>query len=202
MASFVNPWSFAVVLIVVIAMIIFRKPITEKILQVKKASKGGVDFDTEQSKGKVPPSLAKTADDLIRDYDGPMVREIENDFKTRLEGMPDSEKIKALSRLFAAGVWSYLAINTYRLIFGSQISALDFLNTQDKIPRESLRPFYAAAAAQHPDFYQNYSYDQWIGFLESHVLVRHEADLIYITVRGRDFLQFLVKDNLSRVKPG
>jgi hypothetical protein len=132
--------------------------------RIKKIGKGGFELDSEQSKGEIPQSPIRTADDLIKGIDSQLVREIENEFKQRLDGMPDSEKIKALSRLFAASLWGYMAMHTYRLIFGSQIAGLEFLNSQGQIPRDSLRPFYAAATIQYSDFYQNYSYDQWVGF--------------------------------------
>lgn len=52
------------------------------------------------------------------------------------------------------------------------------------------------------DFYQSYSYDQWLGFLEAQFLVRNDAGLIGITVRGQEFLNHLIKDNLPKVKAG
>ena len=164
--------------------------------------KGGVELDTEQSKREIQQSPIKTADDLIKGIDGQLIRELENEFKQRLEGMPDSEKIKALSRLFAASLWSYMAMDTYRLIFGSQIAALEFLNSQDRVPREALRPFYSAAVIQYADFYQDYSYDHWFGFLLSQSLVKNDGGLIGITVRGREFLHHLVRDGLPKVKAG
>ena len=191
-----------IVVIVTIFIVIFRTPIIRMIGRIKKLGKGGFELDTEQSKNEIQQSPTKTADDLIKGIDNQLIREIENEFKQHLDGMPDSEKIKALSRLFAASLWGYMATNTYRLIFGSQIAALEFLNSHHKVPRDSLRPFYAAAANRHPDFYQNYSYDQWLGFLESQVLILYDADLIGVTVRGQEFLQHLVRDKLSKVKAG
>lgn len=191
-----------IVVIALIFMLVFRKPIARMIGRVKKIGKGGFELDAEQAKNETPQSPAKTADDLIRGIDSQLVREIEDAVKPQLDGMSDPEKIKALSRLFAASLWGYMATNTYRLIFGSQISAIEFLNANQAIPRDSLRTFYAAAVTQYPDFYQSYSYDQWLGFLESQMLIRHDVGLIGITVRGQEFLHHLVRDNLSKVKAG
>ncbi len=191
-----------IVVIAIIFMIFFRTPITQMIGRIRKMGKGGVELDTEQSMTEIKQSPTKTADDLIKGIDSKLVRELENEFKQQLDGMSDSEKIKALSRLFAASLWGYMAMHTYRLIFGSQIAALEFLNAQNRIPRDALRPFYSAAVIQYPDFYQNYSYDQWLGFLKSQVLVGNEAGLIGITIRGQEFLQHLVRDKLPKIKAG
>ena len=81
-------------------------------------SAGPLTFGPTQSRGETK-APTKTADDLIRGIDSGLIREIEDQFKQNLEGMSDSEKIKALSRLFAASLWGYMAMNTYCQIFGS-----------------------------------------------------------------------------------
>ena len=193
-------WPIVVIVISITFMHIFRVSITQAFGRIKKLSKGGIELE-RAGQGALKTST-KTAEELIQGIDGQLIREIENDFRQHLEGISDSEKLKVLSRFAAAGIWGYLAINSYRLIFGSQIAALEFLNSQQHVPRESLRPFYAAAVNQYPDDYQTYSYDQWLGFLESQVLIRNDAGLIGITVRGQELLQFIVKERLSKIKAG
>ena len=197
-----NLLATCIVVVVIAFLFIFRTPIGSAIGRATRIGISRFGVDLGQASAETPLSSTRTADELIQGIDSRLIREIENDFRQRLEGMPDSEKIKALSRLFAASLWGCMAMNTYQLIFGGQIASLEFLNSNGQSPRESLRPFYNAAASQHPNFYQTYSYDQWIGFLESQVLIRNDAGLISITVRGQEFLQHLVRDNLPKVKPG
>jgi hypothetical protein len=74
-------------------------------------------------------------------------------------------------------------------IFASQIKALQHLNN-GQLKRETIFPYYAEAAAANPSFYAEYSFDKWLGFMRSHVVIREDGDLIGITVKGKDFLKF------------
>jgi len=46
--------------------------------------------------------------------------------------------------------------------------------------------------------YEDYSFDQWLGFLESSLLLGREAERVRITEVGREFLKYL----LDMRKPG
>jgi hypothetical protein len=78
-------------------------------------------------------------------------------------------------------------------IFASQIKALQHLNNE-QLKREGIFPFYSEAANANAATYATYSFDQWLGFLRSNTLIREDGDLIGITVKGRDFLKFLIDE--------
>jgi hypothetical protein len=52
--------------------------------------------------------------------------------------------------------------------------------------------FYDQVAQRFPERYANYSFESWVDFLKSNILiVVHPSQMIDITVRGRDFLKYL-----------
>ena len=127
--------------------------------------------------------------------------EFENDIQKGLTPLADKEQIKVLLRHYAATRIAYYFQGVYGLIWGSQLNALEFLNS-NPAPRESLRALYVAGASQYPTVYTNDSFDRWLGFLESQLLVRNDGGQMGITIRGREFLTYLTKAGLSKIKAG
>ena len=77
--------------------------------------------------------------------------------------------------------------STWYGIFGSQILALEHLNkTMSKM--EDLYPYYQEQLDKRPQ----YSFESWFGFMKSNLLLRQEGYNIGITVRGKEFLKYLV----------
>jgi hypothetical protein len=86
-------------------------------------------------------------------------------------------------------------------IFGSQIRALERLNSQP-LTRQDLFPLYTAAAMENPHLYSDYSFEQWLGFLRSMTALQEDGDLIRITVKGREFLRFMLDHGRSAERKG
>lgn len=55
-----------------------------------------------------------------------------------------------------------------------------------------MRAFYDAAVEANPHGYANYPFSHWLSFLKSWTLVREDGTALSITVRGREFLKYLV----------
>ncbi len=51
--------------------------------------------------------------------------------------------------------------------------------------------FYDHAKYQYPEFYKDYDFDRWLGFLREFNLVGQENSKIFITIAGREFLKYL-----------
>ena len=98
----------------------------------------------------------------------------------------------------------YLILNFeryYNSIYGSQLYILERANTHSET-KESLKRFYDAAVKIHPEFYSNYSYDQYLDFLIiRELIIFDEQENCSITWLGRDFLKFLVETGRSLNKP-
>jgi hypothetical protein len=81
-------------------------------------------------------------------------------------------------------------------IFASQIDALQELNG-GPLKREDLFKHYIRAATSFAAFYSDYSFEQWIGYMRTQVLLREDGDQINITVKGRSFLKHLIDHGRS-----
>jgi hypothetical protein len=93
---------------------------------------------------------------------------------------------------------------TYRLIFGSQIAALEFLNVKGNQDTANLRPFYDSGTAAQPAFYATYPFEKWTEFLSRQKLIARLDDpqRVGITALGKDFLVWIVNSRLSRERKG
>lgn len=65
---------------------------------------------------------------------------------------------------------------------------------------EDARAQYDTAEILYPEAYADYSFEDYIAFLESVVLISKSDDSIYITTRGREFLTYLVREGRSLLK--
>ncbi len=57
---------------------------------------------------------------------------------------------------------------------------------------DGLRRFYNAAAAENPDVYQAYPFESWLGYMTGWAIIRQDGNVVQLTVRGKDFLKYLV----------
>src|ERR1700693_1913132 len=70
---------------------------------------------------------------------------------------------------------------------------LELNRKQGLLPLAEVKTYYAKAALEYPPSYGNYSFDEWMAFMKSNGLVlRHPSDMVEITLRGKDFLRYLV----------
>lgn len=150
-------------------------------------------LETVAPPGGIEEAIRGVAD-FYRTGAGPFLDEIEAHFQRLAAHHRDNaERERFLIRGLAAGTVSYLHDMSWASIFKSQLEALNELNVRGATTAETLRPFYNRAAAANPDVYKNYAFDSWLDFLMSHTLVRKDGNVIQITVRGKDFLKYLVQ---------
>lgn len=186
----------------IIFIAVFRRKIGELLDRTEGLGfwKLKMNFNPKQPRS-TDDDRARIVDELTRGLDNDLVREFENDIQKGLTSLSDRDQIKVLRLHYAATRIAYYFQEVYSIIWGSQLSALEFLNST-AAPRESLRAFYVAGASQYPSIYTNDSFDRWLGFLESQLLIRSDGGRMGITVRGREFLSYLTKTGLSKIKAG
>jgi hypothetical protein len=113
----------------------------------------------------------------------------------------EAETTDLLIRNLAASISTTYFERAYRWIFGSQISALDFLNTNGPTLATIVEViFFDSAKTEEPEFYGETTFEQWLSFLLRQGLVAQENDTIGISVQGRDFLVWMVTAGLSHSK--
>ena len=196
MSSFA--WPLTVVVVGVVFMLVFRRPISRFIDRARRVGKDGVHaYEGPQPSAKKPDALAK----FLETYQSPLLLEAEEALEGEINnlGLTDPADIrKALSKALAANhiVRWFEAAQCH--IFASQVAALTYLNAQPgQIPRDGLQGFYDKAAADFPNLYVERTFDQWFAFLTTQRLVAEGDAGVGISVAGREFLQWRVNQGHS-----
>jgi hypothetical protein len=120
--------------------------------------------------------------------------EVEASVRQTASQVPTADKDTYYARaLTVASIYFQFEI-LWSSIYASQIKALQALNNR-QLKRENLSHFYEEVAKASPSSYANYSFDEWLGFMQTQTLIRYDGDLIGITIKGKDFLRFLIDDS-------
>jgi len=106
--------------------------------------------------------------------------------------------IRQLAALQCVGFFERI----YRIIYGSQLGAIDFLNTTAPVNASFVEVcFFDTAKSSESEFYSNFSFEQWLQFLEDSLLISNNEGNLAITQSGRDFLVWTVSAGLTHTKP-
>jgi hypothetical protein len=126
-------------------------------------------------------------------YDNALLAESERLIRAQSDRFkPGDDREKVLVRFCATTLVLSLFEQTWINIFRSQLKALERLNI-GSLKIEDLRPFYEEAATKYPDAYKNGSFELWLLFLRSWTLILEQGETVHITVRGKEFLKWLVQ---------
>ena len=197
----------AIVVCFIFFCIFFQRNIRAFIDRSKSFQGRGFKVDAN---GK-PQNPAKTkdnsVDELMKAFDNPILKEreqlIEADLKNR--GVhSDTDKIQILTRHLAATQINIVFVAIDAQIYGSQVALLQFLNTQNDLPKEGLKAFYDIAASKNPAFFQRYPYEQYLAFLINWALIIEKDKNLSITLFGVEFLSYLtrIKRNDAGIRYG
>ncbi len=188
-------WPLVTLVLGIVFIFVFRGPLSGLIARVRRVGKDGVE-----AYEPLPPPPAeekkKAVEEFFKAFDNPLLLEaeqrIERDLRERNIVAP-ADRERALTRTLAAANILHHFEYVYGVIWHSQLACLRFLNPRGAgAPEQELRAFYDAAVQAFPNFYTNYRFENWLGFLGHMNLVRGEAGNIHITVMGREFLKYLV----------
>ena len=112
-----------------------------------------------------------------------------------------TQKEKFLLRIIAAQAIVQQFESTYRAIWGSQLNALEITNaTPGGVQLGVFETLYNQAAARDKAQYANYSFKQWLAYMESQLLVIRKDDKIYINLDGREFLKYIIHQGYTMYK--
>lgn len=189
-------FACAVVILGIAFFFIFRQSIAALIGRIRSITKSGISTDPSQKAGTSERDPRAEAETLMRALDSALIREVEEGIKSDLgqRNLLGAEAVPVLVRYLAGMQIAMGFEESYRLIWGSQLNLLTYLNTQsDGQPTEATRLFYTLASSQYPEAYDGYSFEAWLGFLRDHLLLREDGGRLRITVRGREFLAYLTR---------
>jgi hypothetical protein len=97
-------------------------------------------------------------------------------------------------KMIAVGGIAYGYDTIWWTIYKSQLLALSDLNKNNGVlPIAKIKSYYDHAALEFPTQYSDYSFDQWLSYMQVNLLViRHPSEMVEMTVRGKDFLKYLL----------
>ena len=199
-------WPGVVLLFGVFVILIFRKPLTRFLDRAQRIGREGIQAAPPDQENLTAGKLSPT-DEALKIFDNALLLLKENSIRqelTELKIGDPAERERFLIRTVAAVAIAIDFDRAYAWIWGSQIAALQALNTvgANGFAVELLRPWYEQAKAQEPARYQGYSFEQWLGFLGGQSLVKVAGTSVSISLEGREFLQYLIRQGYTLYKPG
>ena len=97
------------------------------------------------------------------------------------------------AKLISIGLIAYKHDITWAYIWKSQLLMLaEMVKQNGYLSLLAARKFYDQATKDYPANYANYSFEQWLGFVEAQgFFLRRPSDILEVTLACRDFLAYL-----------
>lgn len=188
-------WPFAVVALGAILIFVTRKPLRVLIPRVKRAGRKGLEFEPREQSVEAPTGI-EAAQKLMHSWDNQLLVEQEAVVRAFFEqsGITDfDEREKLLIRITAAATIQTMMEQIYNEILGSQINALRTANQHVAgAARAALEPHLTAAKTTWGDAMSDFTFEAWVSYLQGRLLVVEDDGQWKVTVRGREFLKYLV----------
>lgn len=159
------------------------------------------DYYADKKKGSQSKEIDENQVQELLDVinDTPLINEQVDAIKADLtkRGLTfDSSTDEILIKHLAA---TQIALNfetTYNLIFGSQLTLLKELNAikPQGLSKQEVELYISRVFKQFPNSYNDWDFDKYLSFLYSSFLIlKTDAETIHITVRGVEFLSWIVR---------
>jgi hypothetical protein len=199
-------WPGVALVLGLVAIFTFRKSLERLIDRTQKVGRAGIEAGQAiQQAGEQKP--VSTADELLKDFDNALLVKREAEIRTMLDGakLPSGgDRERVLIRYLAGASLTMTFETVYARIWGSQISALQFLNEAgaNGVDSDLLKPWFEQAAAREPQAYAGDTLERWLGFLESFSLIAKSGSVVVITLEGREFLKYVIHQGYTLYKRG
>ncbi len=180
-----------------------KEPIGKFFGRATRLSKDGIEVSPQSQETRAAVTSSST-EALEKVFDNALLIKQETAVRTELEKhnvSPGADRERILTRYYASVSLALAFERIYAGIWGSQVSVLQFLNPSPAgLNVEQLRPWYKQAATQNPAAYENYTFDQWLGFLLHYSLITHDNQRVTITLEGKEFLKYLIDQGKTAYK--
>jgi len=187
-------------------IVIFKQPLSELIRRTTKIGKDGLSAGSapDAQREKFDPEAVQQLLDAIGN--SIVIADIEGRVRTELKenGLSaEGDTIKVLIRHLAGTKLLLSFEQIHNLIFGSQIFLLKKLN---EVAGQGRLLSFVCSHIDHvktlyPDAFGEWSYDQYLEFMFSRLLIVRDGDLIHITNLGVEYLTWLARNGRSEDKP-
>jgi hypothetical protein len=149
------------------------------------------------------PTATRNVEDFLRTFDNALISEAERLIRQDSDHYPQGEaRDRYLIRSLAATYIIGLFETTYANIYGSQLKALDDLNVR-AMTVEQLRPYYDRGLPSLPENIRaQSSFERWLAYMREMVLIAQQGDNVTITLRGGEFLRYILARRYTRERAG
>ena len=131
-------------------------------------------------------------------YYSPVTAEIEKNIKIIAQQNSPSDKEAFYARFIGVGAVAYQHDVTWLTVYGSQMAAMAEMNSRGLIPVADVKKHYDKVAADHPNYYARYSFEQWMDYMQSRMLIaRYPSGMVELSFNGKDFLRYLAHTGMS-----
>jgi len=188
-------WPAVVLVLGIIAIFLFRKPIAGLIGRIRSAGK----WFTADAPPEAQQDTRRQSDvvEKLKDVSSPVIRDRENRIKMDLEssGLETSgDTVSILTRRLAAAQFLVFAERIYNNIFGGQIYILKRIN-ESKLTGLQKNivdgHFIHVSTVLFPEHLKGWTLQTYMDFLVSNGLVVEREDRYYITGDGAEFLVWM-----------
>lgn len=169
---------------------IFRKPIGQLIDRIRRIKMNGSGIEISPSPQK--KENVSAAEKFEEGFGSIVLAFREKRIKEYLQSFNEDkeEREKYLIRTLAEFTITLEFEKAYWRIWGSQLLALQFLNSHSGATTESLEVFYS----NKKDELKGISFEDWWNFLDFHNFADIKDDIVRITPVGREFLIYITKE--------
>lgn len=198
-------WPGVVLIVAIIFLIIFRKPISDKIKGVKTLSKDGVVFGSPDD-STIQQVSAQDVSDLYGSYDTQLIKEIEASIKsdlTKQKFNSEESKVDYLIRHLALTQLYQHFEQNYASMFGTQIKLLKMLNSQaaSRVDESYIEAYFNQVKDHYKPSFDSWTVDAYTKYLFDSSLIIQENKSVGITVRGKAYLVWITKAGKDEDKP-
>lgn len=184
------PWP----IVVGFAAYLYRDQITDLIPRVRELGPTGAKFDPVEQQNRTEDKLLAPAVPLNLT---PALKKKEIEIRASLKDIQDEQKFSKLVFDLSVFQMSWIFERAYGSIFGSQIRLMRHLHNRRSVYRDEAVSFYNEAKVTSPAPYSNYTFEQWIAYIESFGFVVRDSGKILITDVGDDFVVYITSQRLT-----
>jgi hypothetical protein len=142
------------------------------------------------------PGTFNSADFFRTAYYSALQDVARNSFRVEAERIRPQDKESFYLDVLAVGSMILAYDSIWWPLYRSQLRALLALNKKNGIvPIAEFRAFYEEAKKDFSSEYENLgiSFDSWMSYLQNSILLKiHPSEMIEITLKGKDFLKYLL----------
>jgi len=192
----ISTWPAVFIAFFVLAgftLYIFRKSISQLIDRIRRIKTNGSGIEISPSPQKKENISA--AEKIEQGFGSIVLSFREKAIKEDLQSFNDDkeEREKFLIRALAEFTIALEFEQAYWRIWGSQLLALRFLNSHNRVTVENLRFFYS----EKQDELKDITFEEWWNFLDVSNFANIRDDIAHITPAGREFLVYIMKMGYS-----